>query len=105
MVYLACWCGASTAGPDSRCQNADMTVPFSRVNAGRTLPPVLLVTDRVTCPTVASWPVVCTDSIETDSGLGAVRATDAVTRTAQPPPAATHRQCRAALNPRGRDVV
>src|SRR5215469_8628434 len=85
MMYLACWCGPSTAGPDTGCQNAVMIVPFSSVNAGRTLLAVLFVTDRVTCPTVASWPVVRTDSIETDSGLGVVRAASTAARTANPP--------------------
>ena len=47
-----------------------MVVPSSTVKAGRTLSPVLLVTRTVTCCTVASWPVVCTDWIDMIRGLG-----------------------------------
>jgi len=80
-------------------------VPFSAVNEGRTPPPVLFVTDRVTCSTVASWPVVWTDSMDKDSGLGAARATATAMPVAQAPPAATQGPHREALIPLGRDVV
>ena len=82
-----------------------MTVPFSTVKAGRTLPPVLLTTARVTWLTVASWPVVCTDWIDTDSGLAAVTAALTATALAPAPASTTHFQCRHDTVSGGRRVV
>src|ERR1700734_2987214 len=90
MVYLAFWCGPRAAGPCCRCQKAVIVLPSSMVKAGRTRASVLLVTVKVNCCTVASWPVVCTDLIDTVSGLGAVTAMPTATALATAPPAATH---------------
>src|ERR1700727_532310 len=90
MVYLAFRCGPRTAGPCCRCQKAVIVVPSSTVKAGRTLAPVLLVTFTVTCCTVASWPVVCTDWIDMVRGLWAVTAMPTATPLATALHAATH---------------
>ena len=79
-------------------------MPSSMVKAGRTLAPVVLSTVRVSCSTVASWPVVRTDWIDRASGLAA--ATAAVTAAAliAVPARVTGFQCRPAA-PGGRPVV
>src|SRR6266700_2499305 len=90
MVYPAFWCGPRTAGPCCRGQKAVMVVPSWMVKAGCTLAPVWLVTITVTCCTVASWPVVCTDWIDMVRGLGAVMAMPTAAVLAAAPQAATH---------------
>ena len=74
------------------------------VKAGRTLAPVVLSTARVSCSTVASWPVVRTDWIDMASGLAAVTAAVTATALIAVPSSATSFQCRQAA-PGGRRVV
>ena len=66
-----------------------MVVPSSTVKSGWMERAELFVTARLSCATVASWPVVLTESMDMASGLAVVSAARTAAPHASPPVIAT----------------